>query len=143
MKPSQSRLKYIKGLLHSFYWRKVQTYLYLGIADLRIGFKNFMGFEGTWECMNVLSFLPNEKEREICKIEIDFNKFCWCSNLSNDDWWWPGLKMGMDFRGQVWEQVWEMTFLVWNRFRIRRTRWHSPTKNSQEYTLGVKLHPSN
>ena len=27
----------------------------------------------------------NEKEREICKIEMDFNKFCWCSNLSNDD----------------------------------------------------------
>ena len=32
-----------------------------------------------------LSFLPNGKEREICKIEMDFNKFCWCSNLSNDD----------------------------------------------------------
>ena len=32
-----------------------------------------------------LSFLPNEKGRKMCKIEKDFKKFCWCSNLSNDD----------------------------------------------------------
>jgi len=45
--------------------------------------------------------------------------------------------MGMDFRGlQVWKQVWEMTFLVWNRVRIWRTGFHSPTKNSQEYPWG-------
>ena len=45
-----------------------------------------------------LSFLPNEKEREICKIEMDFKKIWWCCNLSNDDLK-PGLKMVMDFRG--------------------------------------------
>ena len=45
--------------------------------------------------------------------------------------------MVMDFRGlQVWKQVWEMTFFVWNRVRIWRTGWHSPTKNSQEYPWG-------
>ena len=45
--------------------------------------------------------------------------------------------MGMDFRClQVWKQVWEMTLLAWNRVRIWRTGFHSPTKNSQEYPWG-------
>ena len=35
---------------------------------------------------------------------MDFKKsFCFRSNLSNDDII-PGLKTGMDFRGQVWKQ---------------------------------------
>ena len=46
--------------------------------------------------------------------------------------------MGMDFRGQVWKQVWEKwQFLVWNGVRIWRTGQHTPAKNSQEYPLGT------
>ena len=39
----------------------------------------------------------------------------------------------MDFRGQVWKQVGKMTFLLWNRVRIWKTRHHTLTKNSKEY----------
>ena len=47
----------------------------------------------------------------------------------------------MDFRGQVWERVWEMTnFLVLDRVRIWRTGRHTPTKNSQEYPRWFVLH---
>ena len=46
----------------------------------------------------------------------------------------PDLKTGMDFRGLVWKRVWKISFLgVWNRVKIWRTGWHSPTKKSQEY----------
>ena len=30
-------------------------------------------------------------------------------------------------------------FLVWNRVRILRTGWHTPTKISQQYPLGVRV----
>ena len=35
-----------------------------------------------------------------------------CSNLSNDDWISErlGLRMGMEFRDQVWKRMWKMTF---------------------------------
>ena len=63
--------------------------------------------------------------------------FCCCSNLSIDDIisLRPGLRMGIDFRGQVWKWVWKISdiFLVWNRVRIWRTGRHTPTKNSQDY----------
>ena len=49
----------------------------------------------------------------------------------------------VDPKGQVWKRVWiseagvngcrKWQFLVWNRIRILENRWHSPTKNSQEY----------
>ena len=75
----------------------------------------------------------SKKEREICEFGMHFLEvfFCCCSNLSNDDIISKrsGLKMGMDFRGQVWKRVWKMTF-------IYRTWWHTPTKNSQEYPWG-------
>ena len=68
------------------------------------------------------------------------NLFCCCSNLSNQGNKGiiserPGLRTGMKFRGQVWKQVWKMT--LWNRIRIWRTGWHTPTKNSQEYPPGL------
>ena len=41
--------------------------------------------------------------------------------------------MDLDFRGQVWKRVWEMTiFLVWNRVSIWRTG-RLPATNPQEY----------
>ena len=43
----------------------------------------------------------------------------------------------MGVRGQVWKRVWKMTLFVWIRVRIRRTGWHTPTKNSQKYPPGV------
>ena len=74
---------------------------------------------------------------------MDFKKsFCCTFNLSNDDiisvscqclccvlWPPPGLKTGMDFRGQVWKRVRKMTFFVWNKVRILRTGQHTPTKH--------------
>ena len=46
-----------------------------------------------------------KKEREICELEMDLNKFFGVrSNLSNDDIISakrPGLKTGMDLRGLV------------------------------------------
>ena len=42
------------------------------------------------------------------------------------------LKTGMDFRDEVWKQVWKMTFLLWNRVRIWKTRQQTLTKNSKE-----------
>ena len=38
----------------------------------------------------------------------------------------------MDFRVQVWKPVWKMTFLLWNRVRIWKTRQNTLTKNSKE-----------
>ena len=84
----------------------------------------------------------NRKESVICEFEMDFKKsFCCTFNLSNDDiisvscqclccvlWPPPGLKTGMDFRGQVWKRVRKMTFFVWNKVRILRTGQHTPTK---------------
>ena len=84
----------------------------------------------------------NKKESVTCEFEMDFKKsFCCTFNLSNDDiisvscqclccvlWPPPGLKTGMDFRGQVWKRVRKMTFFVWNKVRILRTRQHTPTK---------------
>ena len=55
----------------------------------------------------------SKKEREIYQSEMDFKKsFCYCSNLSKDDIisYKPVLRMGMDFRGQVWKRVWKMIF---------------------------------
>ena len=50
----------------------------------------------------------NKKEIEIYQLWNAFEEmFCLCPNLSNDD---IGLKTGMDFRGQVWKQMWKMTF---------------------------------
>ena len=53
-----------------------------------------------------------------------------------------------DFREMVWKRVWILDTmtengcgkrhsLVWNRVRIWRTRWHTSTKNRQEYPLWV------
>ena len=65
----------------------------------------------------------SKKEREICEYGMHFLEvfFCCCSNLSNDDIISKrsGLKMGMDFRGQVLKRVWKMTF-------IYRTWWSTP-----------------
>ena len=56
----------------------------------------------------------------ICKFKMNFKKsFCWCLNLSTCTYKdnifppTPGLKTGMDFRGQVWELVWKM-IIVWS-----------------------------
>ena len=48
----------------------------------------------------------NKKEIEIYKHKMHLKKFFVCA-LSNDD---IGLKTGMDLRGQVWKQMWKMTF---------------------------------
>ena len=72
------------------------------------------------------------------RLRIAFEDFFGLpSNLSNDDKKFaqrPGLKTGMDFRGQVWERVEKLHFLVWNRVRILGTRRHTSAKNSQEYS---------
>ena len=40
----------------------------------------------------------NKKERVICEFEVDIKKsFCWSFRR-------PGLKMDMDFRGEVWKE---------------------------------------
>ena len=46
----------------------------------------------------------------------------------------------MDFRVQVWKPVWKVTFLLWNRVRIWKTRQHTVTKNSKECP-GPLIHP--
>ena len=101
------------------------------------GLKSGMVFEGAtvvYERINRFrSKWVRKRVREICEFGMHFLEvfFCCCSNLSNDDIISKrsGLKMGMDFRGQVWKRVWKMTF-------IYRTGWHTPTKNSQEYPWG-------
>ena len=49
----------------------------------------------------------NKKETEIYEFEM---------HLGNYD------MSDMDFRDKVWKRVWKMTFLVWNKVRIWRTR---------------------
>ena len=110
MKPSQSRLKYIKGLLHSFYWRKVQTYLYLGVADLRIGFQNFMGFEGShgsvWMCLSFLQMRKKEKYAKLKWILTSFVGVLIWVMMTDDD--------------QVWKWVWILEV----RYENRCEKWH-------------------
>ena len=48
----------------------------------------------------------------------------------------------MHFKGQVLKWVYEIViwrFLVWNRVRIWRTGWHTPSKNSQEYPHSLSM----
>ena len=52
--------------------------------------------------------IPNESRKKNMRIQNGR------SNLSNDNIIsasWPGLKMGMDFRGLVWKRVWKIKFL--------------------------------
>ena len=89
----------------------------------RIGY----GLRRNYGCVSMCSsfqFQMNKKESVMCEFEMDFKKsFCCGFNLSNDDiisvscqclccvlWPPPGLKTGMDFRGQVWKRVWKMKF---------------------------------
>ena len=108
-----------KGLVFTPFW-----------SEIGYGFRGSHG--SVWTYLS-FPFQMSKKEREICEIKMGFLEvfFCCCSNLSNDDIISKrsGLKMGMDFRGQVWKRVWKMTF-------IYRTGWHTPTKNSQEYPWG-------
>ena len=103
-----------KGLVFAPFW-----------SEIGFGFRGSHG--SVWTYLS-FPFQRSKKEREICEFGMQFLEvfFCCCSNLSNER---SGLKMGMDFRGQVWKRVWKMTF-------IYRTGWHTPTKNSQEYPWG-------
>ena len=108
-----------KGLVFAPFW-----------SEIGYGFRGSHG--SVWTYLS-FPFQMSKKEREICEYGMHFLEvfFCCCSNLSNDDIISKrsGLKMGMDFRRQVWKRVWKMTF-------IYRTWWHTPTKNSQEYPWG-------
>ena len=58
----------------------------------------------------------SKKEREIGNSNgILRYLFCCCSNLSIDDIisLRPGLRMGIDFRGQVWKWVWKISDIFW------------------------------
>ena len=71
-----------------------------------------------------------KKKKEICEFEMHLKKLFYLrSILSNDEIvsaLRPGLKKGVDFRGQFC-RVWKMTFLVRNRVRIWTTGRHTPT----------------
>jgi len=61
----------------------------------------------------LFQFQMNQKERVMCEFKMGFKKpFC----LSSRKWWpyfyLPGLKTGMDLRGQVWKWVWKITFFA-------------------------------
>ena len=108
-----------KGLVFAPFW-----------SEIGYGFRG--SHRSVWTYLS-FPFQMSKKEREICEYGMHFLEvfFCCCSNLSNDDIISKrsGLKMGMDFRGQVWKRVWKITF-------IYRTWWQTPTKNSQEYPWG-------
>ena len=100
---------------------------------------NRVGFQGTygniWTYLS-FQFQTNKKEREICEVQMDFEKFfCWGSNLSDDEIILeasseigygslrPGLKTGVK----------NDNLLVRNRVWIWSTWWHTFTVNSQEF----------
>ena len=71
------------------------------------------------------------------QIQKDFKtSFCWRYYLTKEDvisgyaFLRPGLKTGMDFRGQFLKWVWKVTFfgLKSNGVRIWRTGRHTPTR---------------
>ena len=73
-------------------------------------------------------FQMNKKELEICKFEMHLKNFFYLyskARSENMQVWILEIK--------VWKQVWKMTFLLWNRVRIWKTRQHTLTKNSKEY----------
>ena len=101
-------------------WKWVQTLLIL--VWNRVWFSKELR-----ECTNLFIFFNSKwvrkKEKYANSKWIVRSLFCCCSNLSNDEIIYerPGLRMGNDFRGQVWKRVWKMIFFVRNRVRIWRT----------------------
>ena len=104
------------------------------------GLESGMVFEetaGVYEhinCFNSMAKWIRKKDKYANSNRILRNLFFVC----NDDIisWGPGLKKGIDFRGQVWKLVWKKGF-----FRIWRTRQHTSTKNSQEHPPGQHSTP--
>ena len=99
-------------------------------AGIRCGFRG--DYRSVWTYLS-FQFQMSKKEREICEFKGDF---CLRSNLVM-------ITLYLS-KGQAWQRVWilevwsenrsgKLHFLAWNRIRIWRTRWHTPTKNSQEY----------
>ena len=99
-------------------------------AGIRCGFRG--NYRSVWTYLS-FQFQMSKKEREICEFKGDF---CLRSNLVM-------ITLYLS-KGQAWQRVWilevwsenrsgKLHFLAWNRVRIWRTRWHTPTKNSQEY----------
>ena len=109
MKPSQSRLKYIKGLLHSFYWRKVQTPLFWDRrSQNRVSeFYGFWGNMGVYECVS--RFFQMRKKEKYAKLKWILTSFIdvliWVM-MTDDD--------------QVWKWVWILEV----RYENRCEKWH-------------------
>ena len=83
----------------------------------------FKGTTGVYEC--IYCFYSKTVRKKVKYVNLKWILrilFCWRSNLSNNDIisQRPGLETGV-----------KMTFLVWNRVRIWRTRQHTPTKISK------------
>ena len=102
------------------------------------GLESGMVYKGTtvvYECVSYFNYKWKRKKER--KKEI----FCSHSKLSSGDIISVNVKKNVAFCDhlQVWKWVWKMTFLVWNRVRIRITRRHSPTKNSQKYYPPLRL----
>ena len=84
--------------------------------------------------------MNTEKERTIYDFKVDFKNLSFGVLISV-------MMTYLFLRDQVWNRVWilevwsengcgKLHVLVWNRVRIWRTRWHTPTKNSWEYPPG-------
>ena len=110
-----------------------------GYKVTHFGLESGMVFKGTTGVYErIYCFISKwirKKEKYANSKWILRNLFCCWSNLSNHDIISkrPGLRVGMNFRGQVWKLVWKLHFLVSNMVSIWRTGWHTPTKNSQVY----------
>ena len=85
----------------------------------------FEGTTGTYEHIYHLNSKWIRKNLKYANLKCIWRIFFICTLR-------PSLKTGMDFRDQVWKQVWKMTFLLWNRVRIWKTRQQTLTKNSKE-----------
>ena len=96
----------------------------------------FKGTTGVYE--RIYCFISKwirKKEKYANSKWILRNLFCCWSNLSNHDIISkrPGLRVGMNFRRQVWKRVWKLHFLVSNMVSIWRTGWQ-PHQEFPGYT---------